>query len=147
MNVMWRMIKEKPDVDISLPLSKSSKQAARFNIPIWWRISIKSTNAFPINSLRRDLGFNPGIFGPEISDWGSAPPSLLIPASDRNEISNLPGSEGFFIVCFYLKKTVVLHDIQPSLNIHTHDCTFFTSMTSSHVPFNWQIALDWCHTT
>ena len=50
----------------------------------------------------RDLGFNPGIFGKETSDWGSAELSLLIPVSGSREkltIPTLPGIESGTVVC------------------------------------------------
>ena len=64
---------------ISLLLLKSTKGAARFNIPI----TVNSTYAFTSYTLWRDLGFNPGIFGTEASDLGSASPAFLIPALVR----------------------------------------------------------------
>ena len=43
------------------------------------QITIDRTYDFTINALWSDLGFKPGIFGTETSEWGSAPSSVLDP--------------------------------------------------------------------
>ena len=54
-----------------------------FPFDVW--IAINNTYAFIPHALRRDLRFNPGIFGTETSDWGSASSFLLILVPERNE--------------------------------------------------------------
>ena len=73
MNVKSGRVKEKP----GLSISRLIKGATRFNVPIW-QINHNSTFALTTYALRKDLGFNPGIFGVETCNWSSAPPSHLV---------------------------------------------------------------------
>ena len=53
---------------ISLPFSKITKGTARINVPILGQIAINYTYTFTSYAMRRDLGFNSGIFRTETSD-------------------------------------------------------------------------------
>ena len=63
---------------------KAWKGAAMFNIPIRWTNRHQQYISLHIVCTVEDLEFNPGIFGTEISNWGSIPPFLLIIVSGRN---------------------------------------------------------------
>ena len=58
---------------------KSPKGSARLNVPILRKNCYQPYKCLDIFTLRRDLEINPGIFGTETCDWGSAPPSLPAP--------------------------------------------------------------------
>ena len=94
LNTRWGRVKGKPGAGISLLFLKSTKGAARINVPPEWRIVINNKYAFISYALRRDIGFSPGIFGTEISNWVSAIPSLLVSRRDifLIKIPTRPGS-------------------------------------------------------
>ena len=79
MNVLWWRLKSKPGASISLLFSKSTKGTPGLTSTSDGLIAINTTYFFRSYPLRGDLGINPGIFGTETSDWGSASPSLLAP--------------------------------------------------------------------
>ena len=58
-------MKEKPGADISLLLSKSTKGPPGLTTPFERRVSMNSTYGVTLNSLRRYLGYKPGILGKE----------------------------------------------------------------------------------
>ena len=71
-------------VERSLLLAKSIERPPGLTPPFCGEIDINSTYVFTTNELRRDFAFNPRIFGAKTRDWGSAPPSLLIPIPGKH---------------------------------------------------------------
>ena len=74
----------KSGASINLLSFKSTKGAAILNVPFRRTNRYQQYLAFTSYVLRRDLGFNPDIFGTKTSDRSSTPPSLLIPVPDIN---------------------------------------------------------------
>jgi hypothetical protein len=74
-----RRVKEKSGSDLSLLLPKARKGLPGLIYSSDWRIVNNSTYVFALYALRKDLGFNPGIFGKENSNLVSAPSFLLVP--------------------------------------------------------------------
>ena len=77
MNIRWERGNTVPAV--AYYSLKALRGLPGLTFPFDWQITINSTYVFSSYALVKDLGFNPGTFGTETSDWVSVPPSLLVP--------------------------------------------------------------------